>query len=303
LIKQEPGIVQTNTLKPVNDEFLESVGNSSQQHQQELPQPQTASTAYDEFQKQQNLLLRQYQEQLEEQLLLRQQQFEQQLLSSQQQNNDEVLQSVIPLKPTEVVRIKTEPGAESTSETSNSSQVLVRKSGLENVTSPSVSCQSSEPKAGLEATSAFSSNDLSLLASINKTTVLSGLVREYIDLQRGILEIYQVGHSGLLREPIAGNFKLRKISGWLSFTVLYLDEGCLQLNKAIAALAHVKYIRLCCSNNFNNHILNSSFSVFFHTSHVWVSNEDGNPYGPPVRFLERKFTGSTLSQELPVGER
>jgi hypothetical protein len=47
----------------------------------------------------------------------------------------------------------------------------------------------------------------------------------------------------------------------------------------------------------------SSFSVFFHTSHVWVPNEDGNPYGPPIRFLERKYTGSILSQELPVGER
>jgi hypothetical protein len=211
VIKQELDIDQSNKLKPSDDDYLESVGNSSQQHQQELPQPQTTSTAYDEFQKQQNLLLRQYQEQLEEQLLLRQQQFEQQLLSSQQQNNDEVLQSVIPLKLTEVVRIKTEPGAESTTATSNSSQVLVRKSGLENVTSPSVSCQSSEPKAGLEATSAFSSNDLSLLASINKTTVLSGLVREYIDSQRGILEIYQVGHSGLLTEPVAGNFKIHKV--------------------------------------------------------------------------------------------
>ncbi len=223
LIKQEPGIVQTNTLKPVNDEFLESVGNSSQQHQQELPQPQTMSTAYDEFQKQQNFLLRQYQEQLEEQLLLRQQQFEHQLLSSQQQNNDEV----IPLIPPEVVKIKTEPGAESTTATYNSSQALVPKSVQEPETLPSVSCQSSVPKAGLEATSVFSSNDSSLIASINKTTVLSGLVREYIDSQRGILEIYQVGHSGLLREPIAGNFKLKKISGWLSLRVLNIDEGCL----------------------------------------------------------------------------
>jgi len=240
LIKQEPGIVQTNTLKPVNDEFLESVGNSSQQHQQELPQPQTASTAYDEFQKQQNLLLRQYQEQLEEQLLLRQQQFEQQLLSSQQQNNDEVLQSVIPLKPTEVVRIKTEPGAESTTATSNSSQALVRQTELEHVTLSSVSCQSSVPKAGLEATSAFSSNDLSLIASINKTTVLSGLVREYIDSQRGILEIYQVGHSGLLTEPVAGNFNIRKISGWLSLRVLFIDKGNLQLTKAKTNHAKVK---------------------------------------------------------------
>jgi hypothetical protein len=218
LIKQEPGIVQTNTLKPVNDEFLESVGNSSQQHQQELPQPQTTSTAYDEFQKQQNLLLRQYQEQLEEQLLLRQQQFEQQLLLSQQQNNDEV----IPLIPAEVVKIKTEPGAESTTTPHNSSQALVRKSGLEHVTSQSVSSRSSVPNSGLEATSASSSNDLSLLAAINKTTVLSGLVREYIDSQRGILEIYQVGHSGLLREPIAGKFKLSKAQIWLSSTVLYL---------------------------------------------------------------------------------
>ena len=244
MIKQEPGIDQTNKLKPTSDDYLESVSYSSQQHQQELPHQQTTSTAYDEFQKQQNFLLRQYQEQLEEQLLLQQQQFEQQLLSSHQQNNDEV----IPLIPAEVVKIKTEPGAESTTATFNSSQALVPKSVQEPETLPSVSSRSSVPKAGLEATSVFSSNDSSLIASINKTTVLSGLVREYIDSQRGTLEIYQVGHSGLLREPIAGNFKLRKISGWLSFTVLYLDEGCLKLNKAIATHAQVKYIRLCCSN-------------------------------------------------------
>jgi hypothetical protein len=64
------------------------------------------------------------------------------------------------------------------------------------------------PKPGLESTSNFSSNDLSLIASINKTTVLRGLVREYIDHQRGVLEICEVGHSGLLTEPVAGNLKI-----------------------------------------------------------------------------------------------
>ena len=49
--------------------------------------------------------------------------------------------------------------------------------------------------------------DLILIASIKKRTVLRGLVREYIDSKRGILEIYQVGHSGLLSEPVAGNLK------------------------------------------------------------------------------------------------
>ncbi len=48
--------------------------------------------------------------------------------------------------------------------------------------------------------------DVSLIAAIDKRTVLRGLVREYIDPRRGILEIYQVGHSGLLSEPVAGSF-------------------------------------------------------------------------------------------------
>jgi len=48
--------------------------------------------------------------------------------------------------------------------------------------------------------------DVSLIAAIDKRTVLRGLVREYIDSRRGILEIYQVGHSGLLSEPVAGSF-------------------------------------------------------------------------------------------------
>jgi hypothetical protein len=78
------------------------------------------------------------------------------------------------------------------------------KSRPKSITLPSVSSQSSEPKHGLESASEISSNDLSLIASINKTTVLRGLVREYIDSQRGILEIYQVGNSGLLNEPVAG---------------------------------------------------------------------------------------------------
>jgi hypothetical protein len=44
------------------------------------------------------------------------------------------------------------------------------------------------------------------MATIDRGTVLRGLVREYIDARRGILEIYQVGHAGLLSEPVAGNF-------------------------------------------------------------------------------------------------
>ena len=48
--------------------------------------------------------------------------------------------------------------------------------------------------------------DLRLMATIDRRTVLRGLVREYIDARRGILEIYQVGHAGLLSEPVAGNF-------------------------------------------------------------------------------------------------
>ena len=46
--------------------------------------------------------------------------------------------------------------------------------------------------------------DLKLIASIDKTTLLRGLVREYIDSQRGILEIRQVGQSETLSEPLAG---------------------------------------------------------------------------------------------------
>ena len=51
--------------------------------------------------------------------------------------------------------------------------------------------------------------DLTLIAAIDQRTVLRGLVREYIDSKRGILEIFQVGHGGsLLSEPVAGNAKL-----------------------------------------------------------------------------------------------
>ncbi len=204
VIKQEPDIDQINKLKPANDDYLESVGNSSQQHQQEVPHQQTTSTSYDEFQNEQKLLLRQYQEQHQAQLLLQQQQSEQQLLSSQQQNNAEVLQSVGPLKSHEGITVKTEPGVKPTTLKSGSSQTVKPTSA----SSSSVSSWSSEPKTGLEATSPFSSDDLTLIASIDKTTVLIGLVREYIDSQRGILEICKVGHSGLLMEPVAGNFKM-----------------------------------------------------------------------------------------------
>jgi hypothetical protein len=232
LIKQEPDIDQISKLKPANDGYLELVGNSFQQqeqlsqHQQGFPEMQTMPTAYEEFQKQQQLLVQQYQDQMKAQLLLHQQLFEQQqqqLLSSQQQTgSNEVLQSVSSLKPHKDLKIKTKPGVESTTETYNSSLCLVHKSGLDPVTLPTVSSTLSVPKSRLEATSASSLNDLNPIASIKKTTVLSGLVREYIDSQRGILEIYQVGHSELLMEPIAGNLNISKIQGWLSFIVFFL---------------------------------------------------------------------------------
>jgi hypothetical protein len=199
VIKQELDFDQINKLKPANDDYLESVGNSFQQHQQEVPQHQTTSTTYDEFQSEQKLLLRQYQEQHQAQLLLQQQQSEQQLQSRQQ--HGELLQSVGPPKSPEDVTVKTEPGVEPTILTSGTSLTIEPASA----SSSSVSSWSSEPKTGLEATSAFSTDDSSLIASIDKTTVLIGLVREYIDSQRGILEICKVGHSGLLTEPVAGN--------------------------------------------------------------------------------------------------
>ena len=205
VIKQEPDIDQINKLKPANDDYLESVGNSSQQHQQEVPHQQTTSMSYDEFQNEQKLLLRQYQEQHQAQLLLQQQQSEQQLQSRQQ--HGELLQSVCPQKSPEGATVKTEPGVEPTTLTSGSPQTVEPTSA----SLSSVSSWSSEPKTGLEATSAFSSDDSSLIASIDKTTVLIGLVREYIDSQRGILEICKAGQSGLLTEPVAGNFKMSKI--------------------------------------------------------------------------------------------
>ncbi len=96
---------------------------------------------------------------------------------------------MVPHKSHEAVKVKTEPGLESTTSKSGLSQTLT-------------------PNSGLEHASTSSSNDLSLIKSINKSTVLRGLVREYIDSQRGILEIYQVVHSGLLTEPVAGNLKI-----------------------------------------------------------------------------------------------
>ncbi len=99
---------------------------------------------------------------------------------------------MVPSKSHEAVKVKTEPGLESATSESGLSQTLT-------------------PNSGLEPASTSSSNDLSLIASIDKRTVLRGLVREYIDSQRGILEIYQVGHSGLLMEPVAGNFKTSDI--------------------------------------------------------------------------------------------
>ncbi len=95
---------------------------------------------------------------------------------------------MVPSKSHEAVKVKTEPGLESATLKSGLSQTLTSNSGL-------------------EPASTSSSNDLSLIACIDKRTVLRGLVREYIDSQRGILEIYQVGHSGLLMEPVAGNLK------------------------------------------------------------------------------------------------
>jgi hypothetical protein len=100
---------------------------------------------------------------------------------------------VVPSKSHEAVKVKTEPGLESTTSKSGLSQTLT-------------------PNSGLEPASTSSSNDLSLIESIDKSTVLRGLVREYIDSQRGILEVYQVGHSGLLTEPVAGNFKISDMS-------------------------------------------------------------------------------------------
>jgi hypothetical protein len=207
VIKQEPEFNQMNVIKPVYAELPESSGPPSSQlieqpHQQQLlpsqrqpqlPQQQTTSTAYDEFQRKQQLLLHQYQEQLQAQLLLHKQQFEQQQLPTRQQQtflkpaSVDILQSVVPHKSLEAVKVKIEPGLES----------ATSKSGL-----------SQTSNSGLEHTSTSSSNDLSLIKSIDKSTVLRGLVREYIDSQRGILEIYQVGHSGLLTEPVAGNLKI-----------------------------------------------------------------------------------------------
>jgi hypothetical protein len=210
VIKQEPEFNQMNVIKPVYAELPESSGPPSSQlieqpHQQQLlpsqrqpqlPQQQTTSTAYDEFQRKQQLLLHQYQEQLQAQLLLHKQQFEQQQLPTRKQQqtflkpaSGDILQPVVPSKSHEAVKVKTEPGLEST------------KSGL-----------SQTSNSGLEHTSTSSSNDLSLIKSIDKSTVLRGLVREYIDSQRGILEVYQVGHSGLLTEPVAGNLKIIDMS-------------------------------------------------------------------------------------------
>jgi hypothetical protein len=214
VIKQEPEFNQMNVIKPVYAELPESSGPPSSQlieqpHQQQLlpsqrqpqlPQQQTTSTAYDEFQRKQQLLLHQYQEQLQAQLLLHKQQFEQQQLPTRKQQqtilkpgSGAIFQPVVPSKSHEAVKVKTEPGLESTTSKSGLSQTLT-------------------PNSGLEPASTSSSNDLSLIESIDKSTVLRGLVREYIDSQRGILEVYQVGHSGLLTEPVAGNFKISDMS-------------------------------------------------------------------------------------------
>ncbi len=205
MIKQEPEFNQMIKIKPVYAELPESSGPPSSQlieqpHQEQLlpsqpqpqlPQQQTTSTSYDEFQRKQQLLLHQYQEQLQAQLLLHKQQFEHQQLPTRQQQQTILKPAsvdILPHKSHEAVKVKTEPGLESTTSKSGLSQTLTSNSGL-------------------EPASTSSSNDLSLIESIDKRTVLRGLVREYIDSQRGILEVYQVGHSGLLTEPVAGKLK------------------------------------------------------------------------------------------------
>ena len=200
--QQPQQLQQQQTLKP----FIKQEPEDISQQQQQQQQQQTSIPGFDEYQKQQQqLLLQQYQDKLEKQLRQQQLQVDQQLRQQQhqvpqqhqeqqhyntQQNSskhDTISQSGNPSKPQEVTATRTQPGIEPTT---------------------------------------FIKSDSDLISSIEKTTVLRGLVREYIDSQRGILEIYQVGHNGLLTEPVAGNFKLVLLSLCLS---IKLDKaGCSQ---------------------------------------------------------------------------
>ena len=47
-------------------------------------------------------------------------------------------------------------------------------------------------------------DDASILTNIDRQEILSGFVREFIDSQRGILEIRKVGANHVLEEPVPG---------------------------------------------------------------------------------------------------
>ena len=57
----------------------------------------------------------------------------------------------------------------------------------------------------VEETESAESRDRILLEQINGKTILFGSVREYIDLNRGILEIQKIGRDEILSEPVAGD--------------------------------------------------------------------------------------------------
>ena len=53
-----------------------------------------------------------------------------------------------------------------------------------------------------------------------------------------------------------------------------------------------------------------TLTAFFHATAIWVSNPDGNPYGPPVKFMDvlgqntattRENTNVSLKNQNPVG--
>jgi hypothetical protein len=44
-------------------------------------------------------------------------------------------------------------------------------------------------------------------------------------------------------------------------------------------------------------------SAFFHSSHVWLVNKLGNPYGAPARFSDLKSKGIELAKEMPIGSK
>ncbi len=70
-------------------------------------------------------------------------------------------------------------------------------------------------------------------------------------------------------------------------------------NRMTLLITTTKQFQILSAHLFNNF----SANVFFHTSFVWLRNKSGNPYGPPVPYIDTIFDGSSLKKEMSIGSK